>query len=145
MFHPKIAGGQLKSINGELYAPLQHVSAILENGAADRAGIRKGDRILEVWVELNLNIQTLDCSETKDFFAHLLSDSLVLKTLTLKIIVQKMKRKEKKNFTAKKINTHFVYFYFLDLFSSPHEIIIQYVKLKRVIYSENYCLFRHSN
>ena len=43
-----LAGGQLKSINGELYAPLQHVSAILENGAAERAGIRKGDRILEV-------------------------------------------------------------------------------------------------
>lgn len=42
------AGGQLRSINGELYAPLQHVSAILENGAAERAGIRKGDRILEV-------------------------------------------------------------------------------------------------
>lgn len=41
-------GGQLKSINGHLYAPLQHVSAILENGAAERAGIRKGDRILEV-------------------------------------------------------------------------------------------------
>lgn len=40
----------MKSINGELYAPLQHVSAILENGAAERAGIRKGDRILEVWV-----------------------------------------------------------------------------------------------
>lgn len=44
----KKAGGQLKSINGELYAPLQHVSAILENGSAERAGIRKGDRILEV-------------------------------------------------------------------------------------------------
>lgn len=43
-----LGGGQLKSINGELYAPLQHVSAILENGAAERAGIRKGDRILEV-------------------------------------------------------------------------------------------------
>lgn len=46
LFSP--AGGQLKSINGELYAPLQHVSAILENGSAERAGIRKGDRILEV-------------------------------------------------------------------------------------------------
>ena len=45
---PTLAGGQLKSINGELYAPLQHVSAILENGSAERAGIRKGDRILEV-------------------------------------------------------------------------------------------------
>lgn len=41
-------GGQLRSINGELYAPLQHVSAVLEQGAAEQAGIRKGDRILEV-------------------------------------------------------------------------------------------------
>ena len=41
-------GGQLKSINGVLYAPLQHVSAVLEGGAAQRAGVRKGDRILEV-------------------------------------------------------------------------------------------------
>lgn len=43
-------GGPLRSINGELYAPLQHVSAVLENGAAESAGIRKGDRILEVYV-----------------------------------------------------------------------------------------------
>lgn len=43
-------GGVLKSINGVLYAPLQHVSAVLEGGAAQRAGIRKGDRILEVYV-----------------------------------------------------------------------------------------------
>ncbi|XP_043935143.1 sorting nexin-27 [Protopterus annectens] len=41
-------GGQLRSINGELYAPLQHVSAVLPGGAADRAGVKKGDRILEV-------------------------------------------------------------------------------------------------
>ncbi|XP_055518622.1 sorting nexin-27-like isoform X2 [Leucoraja erinacea] len=41
-------GGQLRSINGELYAPLQHVSAVLLGGAAERAGVRKGDRILEV-------------------------------------------------------------------------------------------------
>ena len=41
-------GGPLRSINGELYAPLQHDSAVLENGAAENAGIRKGDRILEV-------------------------------------------------------------------------------------------------
>ncbi|CAG2171654.1 unnamed protein product, partial [Oppiella nova] len=27
-------GGPLRSINGELYAPLQHVSAVLESGAA---------------------------------------------------------------------------------------------------------------
>lgn len=41
-------GGQLRSINGQLYAPLQHVSACLCNGAAEKAGIKKGDRILEV-------------------------------------------------------------------------------------------------
>lgn len=41
-------GGPLKSINGELYAPLQHVSAVLDGGAAEKAGIRRGDRILEV-------------------------------------------------------------------------------------------------
>lgn len=41
-------GGQLRSIQGELYAPLQHVSAVLGGGAAERAGVRKGDRILEV-------------------------------------------------------------------------------------------------
>ena len=43
-------GGQLRSINGELYAPMQHVSAVLEGGAAQQAGVRKGDRILEVYV-----------------------------------------------------------------------------------------------
>jgi len=41
-------GGTLKSINGELYAPLQHVSAVLPGGAAEVAGVFKGDRILEV-------------------------------------------------------------------------------------------------
>lgn len=41
-------GGQLKSINGELYAPLQHVSAVLDGGAAEVAGLKKADRILEV-------------------------------------------------------------------------------------------------
>jgi sorting nexin-27 len=41
-------GGTLRSINGQLYAPLQHISAILEGGAAQRAGVFKGDRILEV-------------------------------------------------------------------------------------------------
>jgi len=49
-------GGPLRSINGELYAPLQHVSAVLENGAAEKAGIRKGDRILEVLVKHSLYI-----------------------------------------------------------------------------------------
>ena len=31
-----------------LYAPMQHVSAVLEGGAAEKVGIRRGDRILEV-------------------------------------------------------------------------------------------------
>ncbi|TKR93963.1 hypothetical protein L596_008321 [Steinernema carpocapsae] len=41
-------GGQLRSINGQLYAPLQHVSAVLRNGAAEKAGLLRGDRILQV-------------------------------------------------------------------------------------------------
>jgi len=41
-------GGTLRSINGELYAPLQHVSAVLDGGAAEQAGLIKGDRILAV-------------------------------------------------------------------------------------------------
>ncbi|XP_068694408.1 sorting nexin-27-like [Montipora foliosa] len=41
-------GGQLRSINGELYAPLQHVSAVLESGPAHSGGVRIGDRIIEV-------------------------------------------------------------------------------------------------
>lgn len=41
-------GGQLKSIGGELYAPMQYISAVLENGPASAAGLRVGDRILEV-------------------------------------------------------------------------------------------------
>lgn len=41
-------GGPLRSINGQLYAPLQHVSTVLEGGAAEIAGVLKGDRILEV-------------------------------------------------------------------------------------------------
>ena len=41
-------GGQLKSIGGELYAPMQYISAVLEGGPAEEAGLKVGDRILEV-------------------------------------------------------------------------------------------------
>eukprot|EP00116_Pleurobrachia_bachei_P000886 sb/3461148/ len=41
-------GGQLRSINGSLYAPLQHISNVVEGGPADEAGVLTGDRILEV-------------------------------------------------------------------------------------------------
>uniref|UniRef100_A0A7E4UPL1 Sorting nexin-27 n=1 Tax=Panagrellus redivivus TaxID=6233 RepID=A0A7E4UPL1_PANRE len=41
-------GGQLKSIHGNLYPPLQHVSAVLRGGAAEKAGLLRGDRILAV-------------------------------------------------------------------------------------------------
>ena len=41
-------GGQLKSIGGDLYAPMQYISAVLEGGPAEAAGLRVGDRILEV-------------------------------------------------------------------------------------------------
>ena len=41
-------GGQLKSIGGELYAPMQYISQVLEGGPAEAAGLKIGDRILEV-------------------------------------------------------------------------------------------------
>ena len=41
-------GGALKLYNGEFYAPLQQVSAVLPGGAAERAGLCRGDRIFEV-------------------------------------------------------------------------------------------------
>ena len=41
-------GGQLKSIGGQLYAPMQYISAVLEGGPAEAAGLMIGDRILEV-------------------------------------------------------------------------------------------------
>ena len=41
-------GGQLKSIGGELYAPMQYISQVLEGGPAEKAGLKIGDRILEV-------------------------------------------------------------------------------------------------
>lgn len=47
-------GGQLKSIGGELYAPMQYISAVLEGGPAEEAGLKIGDRILEVYVSDSL-------------------------------------------------------------------------------------------
>ena len=41
-------GGQLKSIGGELYAPMQYISAVMKEGPAEVAGLSIGDRILEV-------------------------------------------------------------------------------------------------
>ena len=41
-------GAHLVSIDGQLYSPLQHVSFVMKGGAADKAGILKGDGILEV-------------------------------------------------------------------------------------------------
>ena len=41
-------GGTLKSIGGKLYAPMQYISAVLKDGPAEKAGLKIGDRILEV-------------------------------------------------------------------------------------------------
>ena len=41
-------GGTLKSIGGDLYAPMQYISAVLEEGPAVDAGLKIGDRVLEV-------------------------------------------------------------------------------------------------
>lgn len=41
-------GGTFRPINGQLYAPMQYVSAILEGGPAEEGGLRYGDRLLEM-------------------------------------------------------------------------------------------------
>jgi sorting nexin-27 len=41
-------GGQLKSIGGQLYAPMQYISAVMKDGPAEKAGLHIGDRIVEV-------------------------------------------------------------------------------------------------
>ncbi|ESO07789.1 hypothetical protein HELRODRAFT_191040 [Helobdella robusta] len=45
---PMSEGGPMKSLNGELYAPLQYVSAVMERGSAHKSGLLVGDRILEI-------------------------------------------------------------------------------------------------
>ncbi|XP_022333199.2 sorting nexin-27-like isoform X2 [Crassostrea virginica] len=72
-------GGVLKSINGVLYAPLQHVSAVLEGGAAQRAGIRKGDRILEV---NHVNVEGATHKQVVDLIKSG-GDSLVLTVISV--------------------------------------------------------------
>ncbi|XP_065178900.1 sorting nexin-27-like [Sycon ciliatum] len=42
------AGGVLRPINGELYMPMQYVSALVEDGPGVAGGLRLGDRVLEV-------------------------------------------------------------------------------------------------
>ncbi|CAF4966016.1 unnamed protein product, partial [Rotaria sp. Silwood1] len=41
-------GGQVKSINGILYGPLQQVSAVSNQSSAEKAGLCIGDKILQV-------------------------------------------------------------------------------------------------
>lgn len=41
-------GGKMKPINGQLYAPLQYISAVVEGGPAAEANVKPGDRLLAV-------------------------------------------------------------------------------------------------
>ncbi|ENN77999.1 hypothetical protein D910_03336 [Dendroctonus ponderosae] len=81
-------GGQLRSINGELYAPLQHVSAVLDHGAAEQAGIRKGDRILEV------NGVNVEGSTHKQVVDLIKSGGDVLKLTVISVTQQEAERLE---------------------------------------------------
>jgi len=72
-------GGNLKSINGELYAPLQHISAVLPGGAAEVAGVFRGDRILEV---NNSNVEGATHKQVVDLIKSG-GDSLTLTVISL--------------------------------------------------------------
>ena len=41
-------GGKMRPINGQLYAPLQYISAVVEGGPAAEANVKPGDRLLAV-------------------------------------------------------------------------------------------------
>ena len=41
-------GGKLRPINGELYAPLQYISAVVDGGPAAEAEVKPGDRLLAI-------------------------------------------------------------------------------------------------
>lgn len=41
-------GGKLRPINGELYPPLQYISAVVEGGPAAEADVKPGDRLLAI-------------------------------------------------------------------------------------------------
>ena len=47
-----VEGGQVKAIHGKLYAPLQYVSAITQDSLAEQAGLRLGDKILQMYVDI---------------------------------------------------------------------------------------------
>lgn len=65
-------GGQVKAIHGTLYGPLQHVSAVSNRGAAEKAGLCVGDKILEVFVERKTSKSKLFClTEIVSFFSLL--------------------------------------------------------------------------
>ena len=48
-------GGQLKSINGHLYPPLQHISNVIPGGPADVAGVIMGDRLVIYFDQSNFS------------------------------------------------------------------------------------------
>jgi len=72
-------GGNLKSINGDLYAPLQHISAVLPGGAAEVAGVFRGDRILDV---NNINVEGSTHKQVVDLIKSG-GDSLTLTVISL--------------------------------------------------------------
>ncbi|CAF4640526.1 unnamed protein product [Rotaria socialis] len=70
-----VAGGQIKAIHGTLYAPLQHVSAVSNESAAEKAGLCIGDKILrvnEVDVEGAPHKQVVDLIKNCNGDLHLL-------------------------------------------------------------------------
>ncbi|CAF2055378.1 unnamed protein product [Rotaria magnacalcarata] len=70
-----VEGGQIKAIHGTLYAPLQHVSAVSNESAAEKAGLCIGDKILrvnEVDVEGAPHKQVVDLIKNCNGDLHLL-------------------------------------------------------------------------
>ena len=79
-----VEGGQVKSIHGKLYAPLQLVTAVTPGSSAEKAGLCIGDKILQVYV---MNILIFERKKNTFFCSleEMVLMSKVLRTNTLSI------------------------------------------------------------
>jgi sorting nexin-27 len=73
-------GGPVKLFKNQFFAPLQQVSAVLKNGAADKAGLICGDRIIEV---NGVNVEGASHKQVVDLIKSG-GEDLVLIVLTIK-------------------------------------------------------------
>ncbi|KAL5482085.1 hypothetical protein EMCRGX_G022368 [Ephydatia muelleri] len=87
-------GGQLKSISGRLYAPMQYISAVLEGGPAEKAGLKVGDRILEV------NSNGVEGADHQTVVQHIRQSGNAVKLLVVSVSEEEARKLEPETTTS---------------------------------------------